>query len=174
MYFSAYNHVCQCPSKIVGIPPLPRQSADLLPIPRGKFIISFIMTSTNPPSASHISYTIPGTPPASVPPKLTHPPLLPPLELPLPHPSKSTRWPSVFSQVLLALPSSLFQPSVQQRSTPRVMHDLKYHYFPTPGKLVKRKQRKSSTYLPGWTVVEIGMLHVVEKEFVHEMLNCFF
>ena len=86
----------------------------------------------------------------------------------------STRWPSVFSQVLLALLSSLFQSSIQQRSTPRVMHDLKYHYFPTPGKLVKRKQRKSSTYLPGRTVVEIGMLHVVEKEFVHEMLNCFF
>ena len=82
MYLSAYNRVCQCPSKIVGITPLPRQSADLLPIPRGKFIISFIMTSTNPPSASHISYTIPGTPPASVPPKPTHPPLLPPLELP--------------------------------------------------------------------------------------------
>ena len=41
------------------------------------------------------------------------------------------------------------------------IHDLKYHYFPTAGKLVKFKRRKSSEYLPGGTVVGIGTLHVV-------------
>ena len=41
------------------------------------------------------------------------------------------------------------------------MHNLKYHYFPTHGKLIKFKQRKLSTYLPGGTVIGIGMLHVV-------------
>ena len=138
MYFSAYNRVCQCPSKAVGIPPLPRQSADLLPIPRGKFIISFIMTSTNPPSASHISYTIPGTSPtqSQAPLQLryhqnrrTHRyyrlwsylllfyflqrlSIMLTVHSILPHPSKSTRWPSVFFQVSLALPSLLFQLSV--------------------------------------------------------------
>ena len=53
------------------------------------------------------------------------------------------------------------------------MHDLNFHYLPTPGKLVKCKQRKQTTYLPGGTVVEMGMLHVVEK-FAHEMLIYFF
>ena len=135
----------------------------------------------------------------------------------LPHPSKSTRWPSACSQLSLALPSShskrslvLFNifvalsyflsddqisqfifltlglgmicqitfpafrsalnPTRYPRDIPYIgmilctlitMHDLKYHYFPTPGKLVKFERRKSSAYLLGGRAVGIGMLHVV-------------